>query len=89
VSRKAILDDLLELVQVRFSNSDTLAETWLLVSKAGQIEPALRIRIWDPESGAFLTTGSGMEENPDPGSVINISDHIAKSLVKHLWVENT
>ncbi len=32
-------------------------------------------------SGAFLTPGSGLEKNPDPGSAINIPDHISKILV--------
>jgi hypothetical protein len=36
----------------------------------------------DPGSGAFLTQGSGsaMNKNPEPGSGMNIPDHISESL---------
>ncbi len=37
----------------------------------------------DPGSGAFFTSGSGMGKNPDPGSEINIPDHISEILVKN------
>jgi hypothetical protein len=46
----------------------------------------------DPVSGAFcafLTNGSGMEENPDAGSGMNIPNHISESLEPIFWVENT
>ncbi len=34
----------------------------------------------DPGSGAFLTPGSGMGKNPDPGSRMNNPDHLSESL---------
>jgi hypothetical protein len=36
----------------------------------------------------FLTTGSGMEETPDPGSGLTILDHNSESLVTISWVKN-
>jgi hypothetical protein len=45
--------------------------------------PVLRIRIWDPGSGTFLTLGSGIRDpewvesqHPDPGSGMNNPDYI-------------
>jgi hypothetical protein len=35
----------------------------------------------------FPDPGSKMEKNPDPGSEINISDHISESLVSIFWVK--
>jgi len=42
-----------------------------------------------PGSGAFLSPGSGIEKNTDPGSGINIIDHISKSLVTISGLINT
>jgi hypothetical protein len=47
-----------------------------------------KIRDADPGSGAFLTPVSGMEKHTDPGSGINISDHISDSLGKIVWFKN-
>jgi hypothetical protein len=33
----------------------------------------------DPGSGAFFTPGSGMEKNPDPGSVMKSPHHFSAS----------
>ncbi len=41
----------------------------------------------DPGSGAFLTPGSGMEKNPEPGS--RTRDLIFENLVSVFWVINT
>jgi hypothetical protein len=49
-------------------------------------QPVLRIRIRDPEFGAFLTPRSGMEKNSDPGSRMNIPDNISESLETIFWV---
>jgi hypothetical protein len=45
----------------------------------------------DPGFGAFMTSGSGMEKYPDPGSGMNIprSYHICESLETKFWVKNT
>ncbi len=40
----------------------------------------------DPESGGFLPPNRD-GKNPDPGSGINIPDHISKSLVAIFWVK--
>jgi hypothetical protein len=40
----------------------------------------------DPGTGSFLTPGSGIGKNPDPGSVMNILDLVFKN---SFWVENT
>jgi hypothetical protein len=40
----------------------------------------------DPGSGAFWSPGSGMIRNPDPGSGINVPDHISKELSNNLRV---
>jgi hypothetical protein len=47
------------------------------------LSTVLRIQFWDPESDAFLTPGSGMGKNQDPGSGsgMNNPDHIFESLV--------
>ncbi len=42
--------------------------------------PVLRIRIRDPVPFWPLHPGSGMVKNQDPGSEMNISDHISESL---------
>jgi hypothetical protein len=43
----------------------------------------------DPGSSAVLTPGSGFQDgkNPDPGSGINIPDHIFESLVTMFWLK--
>jgi hypothetical protein len=49
----------------------------------------LRIRIRDLGSSAFLTPGSGMGKNPDPGSAseMNNPDHFLESLETIFWVK--
>jgi hypothetical protein len=41
----------------------------------------------DPESGAFLTLGSGMGKKSGSGSGMNNPDHISESLETILWVK--
>jgi hypothetical protein len=46
----------------------------------------------DPESGAFLTPGSGnrdIKKIPDPGSGMNIPQHFSESIETVFWVKNT
>jgi hypothetical protein len=52
-------------------------------------QSVFRIRIGDPVlCCAFLTTGSGIEKYPDPGSEMSITDHISESLVTIFWIKN-
>jgi hypothetical protein len=44
-------------------------------------------RIRNPVPCGPLDPGSWIEKNPDPGSVINISDHISESLVSFFGVK--
>jgi hypothetical protein len=45
----------------------------------------LRIRIRDPESGAFLTPGSGMGKKSGSESVMNNPDHISECFELIFW----
>jgi hypothetical protein len=60
------------------------------MKKMSMPEPA-RNRNKETQSGsaAFLTPGSGMEENSEPGSEINIPDLIFETLVSVFRVKNT
>ncbi len=55
--------------------------------------PVLRIRNWDPGSGAFLTPGSGMGTKSGTGSGMKNLDHISDCLetgsVKTFRIHNT
>jgi hypothetical protein len=46
----------------------------------------MRIRIRNP---AFLAPGSGIGKNSDPGSRMNIPDHLSESVKAVVWVKNT
>jgi hypothetical protein len=47
--------------------------------------PVLRMRIRDPKSAAFLTSGSGIRKKSRFGSGMNIPDHIFESLETMFW----
>ncbi len=69
----------------RFTLQDSVVQIFRWVGSLA----VLYCSVADPGSGAFLTPGSGMGNESESGSGMNIPDHFSESLKQFFWVKNT